>query len=183
MKKCRITILLLMCLAAALLMSGCGVSHKSPEGVVKSLVKYAEKGSAGKMEECYGMGKEADKATSAQIESMIKYFKAMKSEGITLVECDVIQDYKSYVYVYISYTVDLAKDKSYPKLDTYLVNKKDNKNYVIPAKDITTEMSKAAETAYTTFMTTDPYKEYKKSYDAFILKSPNFEEEISLKLN
>lgn len=182
MKKCRITTLFFMCLMAALILSGCGVSHKSPEGVVKSLVKYIEKGNTGKAEECYGQSKKTDKETTAQIEAMIKYFDAMKSKGIKLVECDVIQDYTNYAYVYISYEVDLGKDKAYPKLDTYLVNKKDNKYYVIPAKDITSDMSKAAETAYTTFMTKDPYKNYKKSYDAFILKSPNFEEELSQKL-
>lgn len=183
MKKFRTTVLLFMCLAAAMLLSGCGVSHKSPEGVVKSLVKYAEKGNTGKVEECYGVEGKADKETSDQVETMIKYFGAMKSKGIKLVECDVIQDYTNYAYVYISYEVELGKDKAYPKLDTYLVNKKDNKYYVIPARDITTDMSKAAGTAYTTFMTKDPYKDYKKSYDAFILKSPNFEEELSQKLN
>ena len=36
--------LLLVCLMFMVVASGCGVSHKSPEGVVKSLIKAYDKG-------------------------------------------------------------------------------------------------------------------------------------------
>ena len=76
----------------------------------------------------------------------------------------------------------LKKDKAYPKVETYLV-KKDKKKYdVMPAKEITSEMSQEAADAYKTFMTTDVYKEYQKSHEAFLLKNPSFEEELAMKL-
>ena len=113
---------------------------------------------------------------------MIAYYDAMKSKGITLVSCDEIQDYQTYSLVYISYEVKLKKDKAYPKIETYLVKKDKKKYYVMSAKEITSEMSQAAASAYKTFMTTDAYKEYQKSHDAFILKNPSFEEEVAMKL-
>ncbi len=183
MKKIRIFVLLSICLAAMYLFTGCGVSHSSPEGVVRSLVKYYEKGSEKKVKDCYGIDGDADAATKAEIESTIQYFKTMKSKGITLTKCDIIQEYENYTYIYISYKVDLGNKKEYPKIETYFVAKKDKKYYVVPTTNITAEMSQAAGTAYASFMTTDPYKEYQKDYDAFVLKNPSFEEELATELS
>lgn len=182
MKKFRALSLLTLCLAVMFSFAGCGVKHGSPEGVVKSLVKYSEKGQEKKVLDCYGTDKNADKEIKQEAENMIAYYDAMKSRGITLVSCDIIQDYKTYCLVYISYEVKLRKDKSYPKIETYLVKKDKKKYYVMPAKEITSEMSQAASAAYKTFMTTDVYKEYRKSHEAFKLKSPSFEEELAMKL-
>ena len=182
MKKFKVLSLLMLCLAAMFLLAGCGVKHGSPEGVVKSLVKYSEKGKEKKVLNCYGVEKNADKEIEKEAENMIAYYKAMKSKGIKLVSCDVIEDYETYSLVYISYEVKLKKDKAYPKVETYLV-KKDKKKYdVMPAKEITSEMSQEAADAYKTFMTTDVYKEYQKSHEAFLLKNPSFEEELAMKL-
>ncbi len=183
MKKIRIYALLVVCLAATYLFTGCGVSHSSPEGVVRSLVKYYEKGSQKKVKDCYGIKGDVDDATKAEIESTIQYFKVMKSKGITLTKCDIIQEYQNYTYVYVSYKVDLGGKKEYPRIETYFVTKKDKKYCVVPTKDITPEMSQAAGTAYASFMTTEPYKEYQKAYDAFVLKNPSFEEELAMELN
>lgn len=182
MKRTRLIVMLMVCLAAAACLSGCGVSHGSPEGVVKSLVTYYEKGNEKKVLDCYGLAKDADKKTEEQIASTIAYFEAMKSKGITLVGCDLIEEYKGYSYVYISYIVEISKNKSYPKMETYMVKEDGGKHYVIPTKDITEAMSQEAKTAYATFMTTEPYKEYVKSYETFLIKNPNFEEELTQKL-
>ena len=182
MKKFRVLSLLTLCLAAMFLFAGCGVKHSSPEGVVKSLVKYSEKGKEKKVLNCYGADKNADKEIKKEAENMIAYYKAMKSKGITLKGCDVIQDYKTYSLVYISYEVKLKKDKAYPKIETYLVKKDKKKYYVMPAKEITSEMSREAANAYKIFMSTDAYDEYQKDHDAFLLKNPTFEEELAMKL-
>lgn len=182
MKKLRIIALLMICFAVMYIFSGCGVNHDSPEGIVKSLVKYSEKGKDKKILDCYGLDKDADEATKTEVASTIEYFQAMKSDGITLVACDTIEDFGDYAYVYISYLVDLKKDKAYPRIETYLVKRQDKDYCVIPTKDITTEMSEAAMNAYATFMASDAYKQYQNSYDEFILKNPNFEEELAIKL-
>lgn len=182
MKKFRVLSLLTLCLAAMFLFAGCGVKHGSPEGVVKSLVKYSEKGKEKKVLNCYGADKNADKEIKKEAENMIAYYKAMKSKGVTLKGCDVIQDYKTYSLVYISYEVKLKKDKAYPKIETYLVKKDKKKYYVMPAKEITSEMSQEAADAYKIFMSTDAYDEYQKAHDAFLLKNPSFEEELAMKL-
>lgn len=175
--------MLAACLAVSCLLTGCGVSHGSPEGVVKSLVKYSEKGKEKQVADCYGLKiDEADDETKAEIEAAVKFYETMKSEGVTLVKCDAIEEYKDYTYMYIYYDVNLAKKKAYPRLETYFVKKKDKDYVVVPAKEITSEMSKEAETAYAVFMTEDIYKDYQKEYDTFVLKNPRFEEELSLKL-
>lgn len=174
--------LVLICFLTMCLFTGCGVSHSSPEGVVKSLVKYCGKGKEKKVLDCYGLKKDADDGLKAQGRALIDYFEAMKAKGITLVDCKIIKEFDSYAYVYISYNVEIKKDKAYPRMDTYFVSKKDKKYYVMTPQDITTEMSQEAEEAYKEFMTTSPYKDYQKAYDAFILKNPSFEEEMSMKL-
>ena len=182
MKKFRVLSLLTLCLAAMFLLAGCGVKHSSPESVVKSLVKYSEKGKEKKVLNCYGADKNADKEIKKEAENMIAYYRAMKSKRVKLVGCDIIQDYQTYSLVYISYEVKLRGDKAYPKMETYLVKKDKKKYYVMPAKEITAEMSQEAAAAYKTFMTMDAYKEYQKSHDAFLLKNPSFEEELAMKL-
>ena len=74
-----------LCLAAMFLFSGCGVKHGSPEGVVKSLVKYSEKGKEKKVLNCYGTDKNTDEEIKKEAENMIAYYDAMKYKGITLV--------------------------------------------------------------------------------------------------
>lgn len=49
--------LLLVCLMFIVVASGCGVSHKSPEGVVKSLIKAYDKEKEKTILECYGIVK------------------------------------------------------------------------------------------------------------------------------
>lgn len=182
MKRKRFAAILMGCLMVVVCLSGCGVSHGSPEGIVKSLVTYYEKGNEKKVRDCFGVKKDEDKETEKQIASTIAYFEAMKSKGITLVSCDLIEDYKDYAYVYISYIVEINKNKAYPKIDTYMVRSNEGEYYVIPTKDVTEEMSQNAKTAYASFMTTEPYKEYLKSYETFLIKNPNFEEELTQKL-
>jgi hypothetical protein len=184
MKKKGILALLVLNVAIMCLSTGCGVSHSSPEGVVKSLVKYSQKGNTKKVLNCYGMNdKQADENTKEEIQAVAAYYEAMKSQDIRIESCDIIEKYDDYDYVYVFYKVELSKNKEYPRVETYFVNKNGKKYNVIPTKDITSEMSSQAESAYQAFMDSDAYKQYLKDYDTFVLKNPNFEEELVLKLN
>lgn len=181
MKRTKI-FTIVFCLAAIFMLSGCGVNHKSPEGVVKSLVTYYEKGKEEKIKDCYGIEGEGDKDTLEEIRSTVEYFKAHGAKGVEFKECEIIQEYKTFAYVYVSYGLELAKDKAYPCLNTYMVRKKDKKYYILPTKEITEELSQQAKKAYTEFMKTDPYKDYQKSYEDFIKKNPNYENKLRSKL-
>ena len=184
MKKSRKMLLSFICLTIMCTFVACGVNHRSPEGVVKDLVKYSVEGKSKKILACYGLDEtNADKSTLAEVESVIQYFQAMKSQGITLVSCDIIRDFDDYAFVYVSYQVDLPHKKAYPKIDTYLVNRKEDQYCVMATKDITAEMSEAVREAYAAFASGDVYRKYQESYDAFTLRNPSFEEELSMKLN
>lgn len=170
-------------LAAVLLLgvSGCGVNQKSPEGVVKSLIKAYGDDNVKDARKCFG-SKESDKETEKEIEASMNYMKAHKPDKVELLECGTIEDYKKYSYVYITYNLVLENKKEYPCIGTYMVKKKDKEYYVLAAKDITEEMSKEAATAYASFMNTQPYKDYAKAYDKFIKQNPGYEEKIADKL-
>ena len=64
-----------------------------------------------------------------------------------------------------------------------MVEKKDNKYYVMPPSDITDELRDQAAADYAKFMTTDTYKSYTKAYNVFMKKNPGYEEKIANKLN
>lgn len=181
MWKNKGVILTIMTMLIAMLMCGCGVNQKSPKGVVKSLFEAYVKGKEEKALECYGM-EEADAVTKEDVAATIAYFKAHEAKKIELGECEIIQEFDGYSYVYITYQFELEKDKNYPAISTYLVGKKDKKYYVVPAKDINANLAEKVQKAYEEFMGTEPYKEYIKLYDAFMTKHPGYEEKIANKL-
>ena len=174
--------LLLVCLMFIVVASGCGVSHKSPEGVVKSLIKAYDKEKEKTILECYGIDEKADKTTQAEIDWTIKYFKAHDAKSIEVIKCDTIKEYKKYALVYVYYELNLGNKKAYPCISTYMTRKKDGKYYIMPSDDITEKMSRQAATDYAAFMNTDVYKDYTKAYEVFIKKNPGYEDKISSKL-
>lgn len=174
--------ILLMCCVFIVMASGCGVSHRSPEGVVKSLIKAYDDGKEKKILNCYGIKDKADKTTQSEVDGTMKYFQAHDTKSIEIVKCDTIKEYKSYALVYIYYELDLGNKKAYPCLSTYVAAKKDGKYYVLPSNEVTEEMSKQSASDYAAFMNTDAYKEYSKAYEVFTKKNPGYEDKIASKL-
>ena len=115
---------------------GCGVSHKSPEGVVKSLIKAYGKGSQSKIRSCYGV-KKADEDLQKEIDATISYIEAHNTKEVEIEECDVLSENKDYTYVYITYHLIQEDKQEYPCISTYMTEKKDGKYYVISTANVT----------------------------------------------
>lgn len=163
-------------------MSGCGVSHNTPEGVVESLIEEYVKGKENNIKDCYGQKKDTEESLQTEIDATIKYFKAHNVKKLKINECDSLSESKDYTYVYILYNLVLEDEQEYPCVGTYMVEKKDKKYYVLPSSKIAEDMSKQAATDYAKFMTTDSYKNYTKAYNTFIKKNPGYEDKIANKL-
>lgn len=162
---------------------GCGISHKTPEGVVKGMIESYANGKEKKVKECYGAKKDTDNALQTEIDATMKYFRAHNMKSISIEDCDVLSENKKYTYVYIIYKLELENGQTYPSIGTYMTAKEDGKYYVLPASKITQDMSKQAAADYAKFMTTDTYKNYTKDYDTFIKKNPGYEEKIAGKVS
>lgn len=161
---------------------GCGVNHKTPEGVVKDLVKAGVAGKEREMKDCYGAKKDTPDDLQKEIDATIKYYKAHNVNELQINDCEVLSENKNYSYVYIVYDLVLENKQAYPCVSTYMVTKEEKKYNVLPASGITEEMSQQAAKDYAKFMTTDIYKNYTKAYDTFIKKNPGYEDKIAGKL-
>ena len=161
---------------------GCGVSHKTPEKVVRSLVESYVKGSERKIRNCYGV-KKADDNLQNEISATIKYFQAHSPKKVEINDCNIIYEDGDYTYVYITYSLVLENDQSYPCISTYMTQKIDNKYNVLPPSEITEELSMQAAEEYASFMQTDAYKDYVTAYETFTKKNPGYEEKIASKLS
>lgn len=162
---------------------GCGVSHRTPEGVVKSLIKSYVEGKQTRIKDCYGAKKDTDEALQTEIDATIKYFQAHGTKGVDVQECDVLSESDQYTYVYITYHLQLENDQAYPCISTYMTDKEDGKYYVLPPSKVTDDMRKQAASDYAKFMTTNTYKNYIKEYETFIKKNPGYEDKIAGKLS
>ena len=69
-------------------MSGCGVSHNTPEGVVESLIEEYVKGKENNIKDCYGQKKDTEESLQTEIDATIKYFKAHNVKKLKINECD-----------------------------------------------------------------------------------------------
>ena len=183
-KKTRILILG-VAMMVVMAMSGCGVNHKSPEGVVEALIKNYVNGSEKKVKKCYTQNdsKNTNELLQSEIDATLKYFEVHKPAKVKIEDCDKISENGNYTYVYIRYNLVLENEQEYPCIGTYMVEKKDKKYYVMPPSDITDELRDQAATDYAKFMTTDTYKSYTKAYNVFMKKNPGYEEKIANKLN
>lgn len=164
-------------------LKGCGVSHKSPEGVVKSLIKSYADGNENRIKDCYGAKKDTEKALQQEIDATIKYFKAHNTKKVEIQECDILSESEKYTYVYVNYGLVLENEQVYPCISTYMTNKQDGKYYVLPPSKVTDDMRQQAAGDYAKFMTTNTYKNYVKEYETFIKKNPGYEDKIAGKLS
>ena len=161
----------------------CGVSHKTPERVVKALIESYESGNEKKVKKCYGVDK-VDDNLQAEIDATIKYFAAHSPQKIQINKCDKISQDGNYAYIYITYDLVLKNGQSYPCISTYMTQKKDDgKYYILAPSEITNDINKQAAEKYALFMKTDAYQEYTVAYDKFIKKNPGYEEKIASKLS
>jgi hypothetical protein len=183
MRKVQKHLLSLLVVLLVFGMTGCGVSHGSPEGVVKSLIKSYAKGKEKKVKDCYGAKSDTSEELQAEIDATIQYMDVHDMEKVKIVDCDILSENDSYAYVYITYNFVLEDEQEYPCISTYMVTKTDRKYYVVPPAEVTEEMSAQAVLDYQEFMNSDAYKEYRRSYDTFIKKNPGYEEKIAEKLN
>lgn len=197
---------LVLIIAAVILSTRVRVTHKSPEGVVKSLVNAYQKENERAVRDCYGFSKKEnlDAVSEKEITSNLNYFKAHNAKQIIFDTCDSLGTFNGYELIYTIYEYDIQlsdlkekqedsekeeskKEKESnklraPAISLYFVQNKDEKYYVVPAKDIDTELSDIAKREYTKFIATDVYKKYQESYDTFIKEHPDYEELVSKSL-
>ena len=166
MKKRTRILILGIAMMFIMAMSGCGVNHKSPEGVVEALIKN------------YVSGSEQN-----EIDATLKYFAAHNPTKVKVEQCDILSENGDYTYVYIIYNLVLENDQEYPCVGTYMTEKKDGKYYVMSPSEITDDLRNQAADDYAKFMTADSYKTYTKAYNVFIKKNPGYEEKIANKLD
>ena len=161
---------------------GCGADNKSPENVVKALVKAETEGKAKKAAGLYGAEGDAEGALKEQIDAEIAYYQAHNTKDMKVVDCGVLLNSGTQAYVYLTYNLVLDNDQEYPCVTTFMTRMEDDKHYVIPSSQITDDMRKRAAEAYEKFMTSEAYKTYEKTYDTFIKKNPGYEDKIIGKL-
>lgn len=161
----------------------CGVSHKTPERVVKALIESYESGNEKKVKNCYGVTT-ADDNLQTEMDATVKYFAAHSPESIQINNCDKIYQDGNYAFMYITYDLTLKDGQAYPCISTYMTQKKDDgKYYILAPSEVTNDMNKKAAEKYALFMKTDAYQEYSVAYDKFIKKNPGYEEKIASKLS
>ena len=131
MKKRTRILILGVAMMLIMAMSGCGVNHKSPEGVVEALIKNYVSGSEKKVKQCYSQEKDTNELLQNEIDATLKYFAAHNPTKVKVEQCDILSENGDYTYVYIIYNLVLENDQEYPCVGTYMTEKKDGKYYVI----------------------------------------------------
>ena len=170
-------------------LSGCGVkvSTKSPEHVVKSILEAYQKEDKEAVRKCFGL--DPEKKSADEIETEITYrmeqFKLYQATDIEYVECKTLGEFNGYDLVYAIYELEHKKENEkksetiqIPGLSMYFVKEKDKEFYIVPAKDITEDLSKISADEFAKFTKTEEYKTYEKSFDKFIRENPEFEKII-----
>ena len=145
------------------------VSTKSPESVTKSIVNAYQKGDTEAVKKCFGL--DPDKKCAEEITQEIKYnmkqFEAYGASEVNFTKCESLGNFNGYDLVYAIYNL-IKKDKDdkksealeIPSMSMYFVKEKDKKYHVVPAKDVTDELSKISSEEFSKFMKTDVYKTY-----------------------
>lgn len=184
-KKQKMGIIIAVVLLIVLIfgVSSCGVSHRSPKGVVSSLIESYGDGKAKKALKCFGSHKEATEDLKKEVDATIKYFKAHNAKKVEIESFDILSENENYTYVYIIYNFVMEDEQIYPCISTYMVQNEDGKYYVVPPSEVTAEMSEQAVVDYEKFMTTDIYKKYTQEYETFTKKNPGYEEKIAGKVS
>lgn len=184
-KKQKMGIIIAVVLLIVLIfgVSSCGVSHRSPKGVVSSLIESYGDGKAKKALKCFGSHKEATEDLKKEVDATIKYFKAHNAKKVEIESFDILSENENYTYVYIIYNFVMEDEQIYPCISTYMVKNEGGKYYVVPPSEVTAEMSEQAVVDYEKFMTTDIYKKYTQEYETFTKKNPGYEEKIAGKVS
>lgn len=177
-----------------LCLSGCGVkvNTKSPEGVAKSIVEAYLKDDENAVKKCFGLDPKeecADEITK-EINYNVNILKAHEADKVKFTKSESLGNFNGYDMVYVIYNLE-KKDKDskksealeIPSLSLYFIQKKEKKYYVVPAKDVTEEMSKISSEQFAEFMKSEEYKTYEKEYKNFIRKNPTYEDTYKEKLS
>ena len=118
MKKRTRILILGIAMMFIMAMSGCGVNHKSPEGVVEALIKNYVSGSEKKVKQCYSQEKDTNELLQNEIDATLKYFAAHNPTKVKVEQCDILSENGDYTYVYIIYNLVLENDQEYPCVGT-----------------------------------------------------------------
>lgn len=176
-------VLLLGITVIFLMAAGCGnkVSNKSPESVVKSLIQSYHNQDQKAVKKCFGIAE--DKDCGEEIQKEIDYhmncFKARNAKKVSFEKAKSICEAEGYKLVYAWYNYEVKDSKlKVPSISFYYVKEKDEKYYVVPAKDVTQKMSEASRKEYNEFVQTDEYKKYEDAYKEFIEENPKYEENL-----
>ncbi len=168
------------------ILTGCGgkkVNTKSPEAVVRSLIRSYQEQNIQDVKTCYGLSEneEVQEELQKEIDYNLRLFKAYKAKSIDFKKSDSLgkSGDSQLVYVWFDYKPeDGEKDQECPVLSFYFVNKDEKRYSVVPAKDVTGEMSEYSRAAYKKFTGTDTYKKYKKDFEKFQKANPSYKEEL-----
>lgn len=78
---------------------GCGVSHKTPEKVVRTLVEAYTSGSESKAKKCYGVSK-ADDNLQQEMDATVNYYKAFAADqDRNYAVWSDLPEWQDYIYV------------------------------------------------------------------------------------
>lgn len=92
MKKRTRILILGVAMMLIMAMSGCGVNHKSPEGVVEALIKNYVSGSEKKVKQCYSQEKDTNELLQNEIDATLKYFAAHNPTKVKVEQCDILSE-------------------------------------------------------------------------------------------
>lgn len=168
------------------ILGGCGeekMNRKSPEAVIKSLIRSYQEQNIQAVKECYGIDAEEEPKEDVQkeINYNMRLFKAYQAKSVHFEKADCLgkSGDSQLAYLWFSYEPeDEEINQKYPVLAFYFVEKKDKAYCVVPAKNVTEEMSEYSRSAYKKFMDTNTYKDYEKNLETFQKNFPSYEEEM-----
>ena len=177
--------------ACILILAGCGEKSEdtnSPEAVVRFLIRSYQKQNIQAVKECYDLSEdeEIQEDLQKEIDYNLRLFKAYKAESIDFKKSDSLgkSGDSQLVYVWFDYKPeDGEKNLKCPRLSFYFVKKDGQRYFVVPAKDVTGEMSQYSRAAYKKFMGTGTYKKYQQDFENFQKENPSYEEELDKRFN
>lgn len=177
-------LLILTASVMVILLGSCskGVNNKSPEDVVKYLILSYQDQDSQAVKECYGIEEEeVQEDVQKEMDYNMRLFKAYQAENIDFEKSDSLgkSGESRLIYVWFTYeTEETKKGQKCPVLSFYYVNQKEKRYYVVPAKDVTEEMSAYSRNAYEKFMNTNTYKNYQEDLEKFQEENPSYKEEL-----
>lgn len=169
-------------IAALAVLGGCGakVSNKTPQSAVKSLINSYQKQDEDAAKQCLGVDKEkkCPQDIQTEIDYNMKMFANQGAKNVKFKKSDTLGDCEGRELVYVWYNCNVkvnGENQKFPMLAFYFTGEKDGHYYVIPAKDVTKGMGEMSTETYEEFLKTKEYKKYKKAYDEFFEKNPEYE--------